>query len=101
VDTQQIPSPPGWGKDTLSEFLELAQRNRFATFANKPEWYRRLSILDDCFMRVSKGWINPPDLVTPLLFQRCYSAFRAAAGLAMAGQVTDLYAQIRTCLEYA
>lgn len=101
VDAQQIPSPPGWGKDSLSEFLELAQRNRYATFANKSEWYQKLSKLDDCFLRVGKGWINPPDLVTPLLYQRAHSAFRAAAGLAMSGQVTDLYPQIRACLEYA
>jgi hypothetical protein len=93
--------PPGWADDSLTEFLENAHRNRFATFANKKDWYIRLANLDCCFVQIANDWLNPRHLLTPLFFLRCHSAFRAACEHAMAGQVTDAFPQIRVCLEYA
>jgi len=96
-----LPPPPGWAADSLTEFVEKAYRSRFATFHNKKGWSRRLINLDGCFMQVAKEWLNPRDLITPLLFLRCHSAYRAACEHAMAGQVTDAFPHIRVCLEYA
>ena len=94
-------TPPGWGLDSLTEFIDTAQRNRYATFANKKDWSRRLIDLDGCFMRVVKDWLKPHHPLMPLFFLRCHSAYRAACEHTMAGQVTDTYPQIRVCLEYA
>ncbi len=96
-----LAPPPGWAADSLTEFIETAHRNRFATFANKKDWSQRLVNIDGCFMQAAKEWLNPRNLLTPLLFLRCHSAYRAACEHAMAGQVTDTFPLIRTCLEYA
>jgi hypothetical protein len=97
-----ILSPPGWGADSLTEFMERAYHGRFATFVNKKDWFRRLAGLDDCFVRVAKkDWLNPRDMLTPLFFLRSHAAYRAACEHAMAGQVTEAFPQIRVCIEYA
>ena len=96
-----LSPPPGWANDSLTEFLDNAYRNRFATFVNNKDWSIRLANLDGCFMQIAKDWLNPRNLLTPLFFLRCHSAYRAACEHAMAGQVTDACPQIRVCLEYA
>ena len=88
------PPPPGWGTDALTAFLDDARRNRFATFANKPE-FKRLIKLDACFLRVVTDWLNPKDLLAPFLLMRSHSAFRAACEHAAAGQVVEVFPQIR------
>lgn len=99
---EKVLAPPdGWLDDSLTEFLETAHRNRFATFANKQALSQRLIALDACFVHVAKDWLNPSNLLISFLFLRCHSAYRAACTHAMAGQVTDTYPQIRACLEYA
>lgn len=96
-----LRAPPGWAEDTLSEFLELAHRNRFATFANKNAIFERLQRIDASFMRVAKDWLNPSDITTPHLFLRSHAAFRAACEHAMAGQVAEVFPLLRSCLEFA
>ncbi|MSP67134.1 MAG: hypothetical protein EXQ96_03350 [Alphaproteobacteria bacterium] len=96
-----LPPPPGWGTDTLTGFIEAAYRNRFATFANKRDWFQRLTRLDACFLRIAKDCLNPSDYIAALLFMRCHSAYRAACEHALAGQCADLFPQVRVCLEYA
>ncbi len=93
--------PRGWGEDSLSEYMHAAHRNRLAAFANKRQDYERLSRIDACFVRVADGWLNPPDLISPLLFLRSHSAYRAACEHALAGQAGDLFTQLRSCLESA
>lgn len=92
--------PPGWGNDELTKFWDAARRNQFGTFVNKPI-YKRMSDIDALFVRMSAGWLNPPDEIAAMLFLRCHSAFRAAAGLAAAGQVAECYPLNRAVLEYA
>ena len=99
--SKPCPSPQGWGEDALTEFLETAHRNRFATFVNKDEEYRRLSLIDQCFTRIGDGWMNPSNVITPLLFFRSHAAFRAACEHAMAGQIIDTFVLIRAVLETA
>jgi len=98
---QPISPPPGWEDDSLSEFLETAYRNRWATFDNKKDWYGRLAGIDACFMQIAKEWLNPINLVTPLLFLRSHAAYRAACEHAMAGQIAEIFPQLRASLEYA
>ncbi len=83
--------PPGWADDSLTEYIENAYRQRFATFANKRDWFQRLARLDRCFLRVVKDWINPPDILTPLLFIRCHSAYRVACEHAWQAKLPKLF----------
>jgi hypothetical protein len=99
--TRVPPPPPGWGADELSAFLETAYQNRYATFVNKKDWFRRLARIDGAFLRITKDWLNPTNLISPLLFFRCHAAYRAACEHALAGQIAESFLQNRACLEYA
>ena len=94
-------TPPGWGKDELTKFLQDTHQQQYGTFHNKKEAVGRLVAIDELFVRVSKNWLNPPSAVEAMLFQRCHAAFRAAAGEAMAGQAVECYRQCRGMLENA
>jgi hypothetical protein len=93
--------PPDWAIDDLTKFWDAARQNQFGTFAQKQPVYKRISDIDALFARVSQDWLNPPDEIAAMLFLRCHSAFRAAAGLASAGQAAESYVMNRAVLEYA
>ncbi len=94
-------TPPGWGNDELTKFLQAGRDNQNATFFRKREATAKLIAIDAEFVKVSKTWINPPSEILAMLFLRCHSAFRAAAGLAMSGQAVEAYVQNRAMLENA
>ncbi len=96
-----LKPPPAWGADELTSFLETAHRNRFATFVHKPEAVQKLILIDLCYLKVHQDWKDPGGIIASFLSIRSHSAFRAACGLALAGQVTDTFPAIRSCLEYA
>lgn len=105
MDPARIPQnhvpPPRWGEDSLSDFLETAYQNRWATFHNKKSSFAKLSGIDECFMRIAKDWLNPKNILTPHFLIRSHAAFRAACEHSMAGQIADSFPQQRACLEYA
>ncbi len=96
-----IGPPPGWGHDKLSQFIDGARHNQYATFANKRLAYRLMQEVDECMHRAGSNLLNPKDGLTPVFLYRCHSAFRAAAGLAMGGQLVETYPLLRSCLESA
>jgi hypothetical protein len=96
-----IQPPPEWGVDRLSEFIEDAHRNIFATFANKKARYSRLSELDVCFDKIVSNLSNSSDLFAALLLFRSHSAYRGACRLALSGQTVESYAVLRNCIEYS
>jgi hypothetical protein len=81
--------------------LELAHRNRFATFVQKKDGYHRLSRIDAAFVTAGKDWLNPKETVPAFLLFRSHAAFRAACEHALAGQVADVFPQVRASMEYA
>ncbi len=95
------PVPAGWGDDELSKFLQHVHGNQFGTFVRKRAWYSRLAFIDGCFHRVATNITNPKNLVATALFYRSHSAYRAACGTAMAGQVNETFLLTRSCLEHA
>lgn len=46
-------------------------------------------------------WLDPPHLITPLLFLRSHAAYRVACEHALAGQVAEVFPMLRSSLEYA
>jgi hypothetical protein len=93
--------PQGWGPDGLSKFWDAARSNQFGTFVNKRPIYDRLVAIDGAFVEVSKRWTNPQSELAAMLFLRCHSAFRTAAGHAAAGQAVESYVVDRAMLEFA
>lgn len=110
-DISQDPGrPPGWTADSLTAFLEQVHRNRFATFVHCKAEVDLLSRIDAKLEKVAfpggpskpdGAWVNPDNLITPLLFVRCHGAYRAACEHALGTQVAEVYPQVRACLEYA
>lgn len=96
-----IPRPLGWGNDKLTEFLDAAQDNQFATFAKKRAEYGLLREIDDAFMRVAENLINPQNMLSATLLYRSHAAYRAACRTSMAGQCPETFVLLRSCLEYA
>jgi hypothetical protein len=93
--------PPGWAQDELSKFLQKTHEQQYATFHNKREATALLIAIDELFVRISNGWLNPKSEIAVMLFLRCHAALRAAAGEAMAGQVVESYRQSRGMMENA
>jgi hypothetical protein len=101
---QQIPRdfrPKGWNEDPLSEFLDMALNNTFATYQQLQGYFRRISDVDRIFLRLLENLNDPEHLVSPLFLFRAHSSYRAAARLAFSGQVPESYSLTRACLENA
>ena len=96
-----IRPPPNWEANPLSTFLQATHNNQMVTAARKRVPFSRLSQIDRMFVRVAENIVNPANITAINLFYRCHSAFRAACGASMAGQVTESFALNRSCLENA
>ena len=96
-----MESPAGWGQDVLTQFMDAARQNQFATFHNLPGAYARLRDLDGLFLKALDHLDNPEYWVPPFFFFRAHSAYRASIQLAMAGQIPESYMTLRGCLEFA
>ena len=93
--------PPGWGSDPLSEFIDNALVNIFATFVHKRIEYKHILHVDSCFYKAASNLSNPTDFIGAFLLLRSHSAYRAACRLALSGQAAESYVVLRSCLEYA
>jgi hypothetical protein len=93
--------PEGWGKDPLSAFIELANRNTFGAFVHYKDWFTRLQKIDATFSKFSENMLNIPVLYEPFLFVRSHSSYRAAIRLATSGQMPEAFSLLRGSLEYA
>jgi hypothetical protein len=93
--------PAGWQDASLFSFVEDSWSNALATFNAMPEQVERLKMIDNMFTRFSRdGLTNPSNYFAALLFIRAHTAFRVAAGLALATPI-ESYSVIRSSLEYA
>lgn len=93
--------PAGWRDASLFSFVEESWSNALATFHGMPEQSRRLELIDSIFVGFSRnGLTNLSNYFGALLFIRAHTAYRAAAGLALATPIKS-YSVIRASLEYA
>lgn len=83
------------------EFLETAHRNQCGNRERFPEPYSLIERVDNCFVRGAENLINPKPAITGLFFLRSQYAYKAAAGMALSGQVVESFPMMRSCLEYA
>lgn len=92
--------PRGWGQDPLTAYLDEVRDNQFASFANKEGPVGDLIRIDGLFMKLLHGAVNPQPFAPMLFMLRAHSAYRAAAGAVMAGQLYEAQAMLRLCLEH-
>ena len=93
------PTPPGWGNDPLTRYLDDARGNQFATFANKRSEVIDLIAIDGMFRKLLDGALNPRPFVPMTFLLRAHSAYLSAVGAVMAGQAYEAQALLRVCLE--
>jgi hypothetical protein len=98
VELSQLP--PGWGDDSLSSFFEASWKNVLGRFKHMPS-YERLAGIDNAYISIVENLQNPPDWFVAMFLPRTHSAYRAAAHLALAGQIPESFMLMRGCVEHA
>jgi hypothetical protein len=94
--------PLDFGSCSLSQYIERAHDNAFATFVkNKNNCFSDLREINDCFQKISDALDNPQDILPAFLLIRSFSAYRASCNTAMSGQVVETFVLLRSCLEFA
>jgi hypothetical protein len=86
---------------SLQKFLDTIHANQQANRVNFPQWYAIIERIDECFVRAGKNLTNPKPVITGNLLLRCQYAFKTGAGMALAGQVVEVFVMLRSALEYA
>ncbi|MBK8158653.1 MAG: hypothetical protein IPK59_07750 [Rhodospirillaceae bacterium] len=94
-------TPPDWGTDKLTAFFDTVRGNQFATFVHKKLAVAKLIEIDACFHTIGENLANNKSQVAALLLLRCHSAFKTAAGHAMAGATVETFVMCRAMLEQA
>ncbi|MDX9745885.1 MAG: hypothetical protein RBU31_05045 [Syntrophales bacterium] len=90
--------PPGWGQDSLSEFIENAWHNTFATFHNVKDWYSILKDIHLVFDAITHNIDRTPDWFASFFLFRSHSAYLGSVRLALSGQTPETYIVLRGCL---
>jgi len=93
--------PPDWGKDALSEFIETARHNTFATFINLPREYNILKNLHELYKYAIDNLINTTEWFAAFFLLRAHSAYLGGVRLALSGQCAETYMVLRGCIEAA
>lgn len=94
-----METPPGWGEESLSDFIDQATKNVFATFHNKKAEYGILLEIDDCYKTMVDNLLNPLDFLPGMFLMRAHSAYRGACRLSMSGQCPETFTLLRNCIE--
>lgn len=92
--------PPGWGEDELTAYFDGARQNAYASFHNLKAKYGVIAAVDRGFLMLLEGFTDPENPDVAALAYRAHAAFRAAAQLALSGQLPESYAIMRGCLEH-
>lgn len=96
-----VPKPEYFGKDTLSNFFEVAQNNTYANFLYKTAEYQKLLDLDYAFRKNIETISQQDDAVFGLLMMRSHSSFLNAIRVLMSGAVVETHILLRSVLEAA
>lgn len=93
--------PPNWGEDSLSEFIDTARHNTFATFENLPDQYQILNNIHDIYKLVIDNLHRTHDWFVNFFVLKAHSAYLGGVRLAVSGQCAEAYMVLRGCLESA
>jgi hypothetical protein len=93
--------PPDWDRDALSEFIETARHNTFATFVNLLREYSVLKNIHELYKYAIDNLINTPEWFAAFFLLRAHSAYLGGVRLAISGQCAETYMVLRGCIEAA
>src|SRR5262249_16604224 len=64
-------------------------------------WFKIIELVADCFVRACEASTAHEHLMVDLLLDRSHYAFKAAAAMALARQVVEVFPMLRSVLEHA
>ena len=96
---KKLDPPRRWGDDKITEFLDMARENSFATFKHMPKDFKRLIEINKLFISALEYLEHSKHPLEVLFFQKAYSSFLGAIRLAVASQVPEAFAVLRVALE--
>ena len=104
MPTVHMEAPPGWGDDSLTDFIKGSTENAWATYM-QPDTrplFERARDIDAAFVKATELMTGQtPQFVEALMLVNACCAYRSAVQLAMEAKSCETYALIRSCLEYA
>jgi hypothetical protein len=92
-------APPGWGSDSLADFIDTARHNIFATFTNLGAVYSLLLKVDQTYRKVIDNLSNSPDWFAGFFLLKAHASYLGALRLSLSGQTPEAYMVLRGCLE--
>jgi hypothetical protein len=90
-----------WGADNLTGYLRMASLNQQANAERFSNDYHLLWRVNECLALAGANLVAQTPVMPSVLFQRTQYAYKAAAGMALSGQVVETFAVMRLCLESA
>lgn len=87
--------------DSLSSFLHTCTGNTHTVVAQQPDWYARLSKINDLFDSLMGNLDQDVSVYGGVFALRCHSAYLGACRCALAGQIPEAHMLLRGCLEAA
>lgn len=96
--------PERWGRSELTQFLELMEANGIAAFAGLPKWFEALERIDKTLVTNSSSLFHElkgTHVTAARLYMRAFGAYRAAARLAVSGQLYETAVLRRSVVEHA
>lgn len=94
-------SPPNWGLDPLSRFIDILRDNQFATFNNMRDQITNLIRIDSIIYKSLSNHIDP-DPAHPLSFLiRSHSVLRSSISITMSCQIYEAQPALRNSIELA
>ena len=85
---------------TLAHFFDTIYRNQQGNRDRFPERYGIIQRVDNCFAAAGKHLVHAKPIFTGPMFLRSQYAYKAAAGTTLAGQFSESFVLMRSCLEY-
>jgi hypothetical protein len=87
--------------DDLTLFLREVRRHQQVNREKFAEPYGLMLQVNDCFVTAHQTLVDPKPVTSGVLCLRSQYAFKAAAGMALAGQEGEVFGMMRLCLEHA
>jgi len=88
-------------ENSLARFFQTVHRNQQGNQKRFPQRYHIIQRVDDCFTKAGGHIGAAKPLFTGPMFLRSQYAYKAAAGMTLAGQFPESFVMMRSCLEYA
>ena len=97
----ELTPPPLWGRDRLSDFIDRARQNAFATYANLRDSWALLEKVNEAFWNFNENLLNlsPDNAFVAFFSLKAHSSYLGAIRLSTSGQLPECYMVLRGCLE--